>query len=662
MREKLTRALAYQQQGHLEEAMRLYIEILAVAPDTFDALHLLGVLFAQVGRLGEAEHLFTQALQVKPDNTAALLHLGNLFKDQKRHTEALAHYEQALALRPDYVFALTNRGIVLRELKRYTEALASYDRALALDAGNPDILYNRGNLLHEVGRFEEAIAAYDQALVRNPADPQLRQQRTLAERASRRWQNPRLNEVKPTIDTWDVFDTLLARYCIEPEAIFEHVARQTGQADFVALRQQAQAQLDLRGQPYDIFDIYAALAATLDDPTAAKRLLDAEITAELDNLIPIQRHLSRVSPSDLLVSDMYLPPHIVQSALALTTGASGKLPVVLGNWGKASGLIWPALSEMYNIRCHHGDNPHADQAVPARSGIACENVTDAQPSAWEKQVRDAGLPDLARVLRQVRLALITDEHSEPQRTVVGPLLTLFVLYSLALVDRHGSDSSYTFCSRDCDELLLVFGALFPTTRAAAIDFSRRLLNGQEHDDYFSKRLEAHSVIVDLISSGRSVHGFLTRTGAPSRSVDILLFLDDMLDLPGQETARQLRESSRLIVTLLSSSFDKTYSTLESMLEPGYPAVRDILPEPHSGALIKAYFPDDKLERERAFFSFKARAVATLLQALRQRQPDLSCAPDTLATLLRAAVTSILDQGEILEHFPTFRARETRNPY
>lgn len=662
MREKLVQALACHQQGRLNEAQRLYTEILEVAPDNFDALHLLGVLLAQLGRLQEAEQLVSQALQWQPDSTAALLHLGNVLKDQKRCSEALACYDRALAIRPDYAAALANRGIVLRELKRYAEALASYDRALALDPGNPDVFFNRGNLLLEVGRFEEAISNYDQALALNPEDANLRQQRTLAERASRRRQNPRLNEVKPTIDTWDVFDTLLARYCVEPEVILEEVARQSGQDDFVALRQQAQARLDALGKPYSLFDIYDALAASLGDSALARRLLEAEINAELDNLIPIQRNLARVSPRDLLVSDMYLPPAIVQRALALATGMSGSLPVVLGNWGKASGLIWPALTELYNLRCHHGDNPHADHAVPTGRGIVCERVSDAQLSAWEELVRVAGLPDLARVLRQVRLALITDAHGDVHQLVTGPLLTLFVLYCLSLIERHGRDSHYFFCSRDCDDLLLVFGTLFPTVRAEAIDFSRRLLNGLEHDDYFSGKLAAASVIVDLISSGRSLHGFLARTEVPMRSVDILLFLDDTLDAPEREERRQQQDAARLSVTLRSSSFDKTYSTLEAMLEPGYPAVRDLLPEPHSGALIKAFFLDDKLDRERAFFTFKAQAVATLMRTLRQRQPDLSCSPEAVAALLQAAVASILDQGDILAQFPTFRARETGNPY
>lgn len=246
--------------------------------------------------------------------------------------------------------------------------------------------------------------------------------------------------------------------------------------------------------------------------------------------------------------------------------------------------------------------------------------------------------------------------------VTGPLLTVFVLYGLSLVERHGRDSHYFFCSRDCNDLLLVCGTLFPTVRAEASDFSRRLLNGLEHDDYFSGKLVAASIVVDLISSGRSLYGFLARTEVPTSSVDILVFLDDTLDAPEQEARRHLEAAARLSVTLLSSSFEKTYSTLEAMLEPGYPAVRDLLAEPHSGALIKSFFLDDKLERERAFFTFKAQAVATLLRTQRQRQPDLSCSPEAVAALLQAAVASILDQGDIPAQFPTFRARETGNPY
>lgn len=662
MQEKLTQAFACHQQGHLDEAQRLYAEILNVAPNHFDALHLLGVLYSQTGRLEDAERLISLALQVAPDNTAALLHLGNVLKDQKRYTGALARYDQALDIRPDYVAALVNRGIILKELKRYTEALACNDRALALDPNNPDAFFNKGNLLQEMGLFEEAVTTYDQALAINSNDPQLRQQRTLAERASRRIQNPRLNEVRPTVDTWDIFDTLLARYCVEPEAIFEQIARQSGRGDFLALRQQAQARLDALGKPYNIFDIYDSIGEALGDPAAANCLLKFEIEAELDNLIPIQRNLVRIGTRDLLVSDMYLPPEVVQRALSLVSGLSANLPVVLGNWGKASGMIWPALGEFYNLRCHHGDNPHADHAAPMGRGIACEMVTDARLNSWEQQVRDSGLPDLARVLRQVRLALITDEHSVLHQMAVGPLLTIFVLYSVSLVERHGNDSRYYFCSRDCDDLLLIFGTLFPCVRAEAIDFSRRLLNGLEHDDYFSERLAEQSIIVDLISSGRSLRGFLDRSGADMHSIDIFLFLDEMPETPEQEARQRLRESARLCVTLTNSCFDNTYSTLEAMLEPGYPAVRDILPEPHSGALIKAFFPDDKLDRERAFSTFKSLAIKTMIRTLRQRQPDLSCSPGEASTLLKAAVAAILDHAEILEYFPTFRARETRNPY
>jgi tetratricopeptide (TPR) repeat protein len=516
--------------------------------------------------------------------------------------------------------------------------------------------------LESAGRFDEAIQAYDKALAINPDDPQIGQQRFLVERSSRRTHNHLLNSVKPTIDTWDVFDTLLARYCIEPEEIFKQIAIRFNHSEFIELRERAQNQLDALAKPYNVFDIYDRLGVLLGDASLARRFLEAEIEAELDNLIPIQRNLSRLQSNDLLVSDMYLTPEIVQRALLLVTEGRSDLPVVLGNWGKASGLIWPMLGEFYNLRRHHGDNPHADLAMPIARDIVCELITDAQPTEWEAKVRDAGLPELAQTLRQVRLSVITDEHHVLHQMVVGPLLTLFVLHSIALVEKYGENSHYFFCSRDCDDLLLIFGTIFPASRAEAIDFSRRLLNGQEHDAYFSGKLGEQSIIVDLISSGRSLLGFLQRIGATKHRLDILLFIDDLLEKPQQEALQKLREAKRLQNTMATSELQRTYSTLEAMIEAGYPAVNDMLLESYSGALIKAFFPNDKLDSEQDYFTFKSLAIKTLVKVLRHRKPQLFCSSGTMLTLITAAVTSIVANEEILKYFPTFIAREARNPY
>ena len=93
--------LALHQAGRLADAEKIYKQILAMQPDHFDSLHLLGVIFHQRGNHAEAVHQIGFALKRNPNNS----------------------------------FALNNRGVAFKELKRFEEALASYDRALDAAAG-----------------------------------------------------------------------------------------------------------------------------------------------------------------------------------------------------------------------------------------------------------------------------------------------------------------------------------------------------------------------------------------------------------------------------------------------------------------------------------------------------------------------------------------------
>ena len=168
--ELLKQALAFHQQGLLNDAKRLYEEILKAIPDHFDALHLLGVIAFQTANNSEAARFISRSLQISPLNSTALLNYGNVLKELKRHEEALASYDKAIAIRAGYANALSNRGVVLKELKRHEEALASYDKAIAIRPDYADAHYNRGNVLQELKRHEEALASYDKAIAIKPDD------------------------------------------------------------------------------------------------------------------------------------------------------------------------------------------------------------------------------------------------------------------------------------------------------------------------------------------------------------------------------------------------------------------------------------------------------------------------------------------------------------
>lgn len=163
---ELEQALNLHRRGQLDDAERLYQEILAVAPGRFDALQFLGMLELQKGRPEAAVELLAQALRIDPKHALAQFHLGCALQELKRDAEAVAAFDRAIAARPDLAEVWNNRANALRALGRREEALASADRAIALKPDFPAAHYNRGNVLRDLRRYDAALASYDRALAR----------------------------------------------------------------------------------------------------------------------------------------------------------------------------------------------------------------------------------------------------------------------------------------------------------------------------------------------------------------------------------------------------------------------------------------------------------------------------------------------------------------
>ncbi len=150
----------------------MYQEVLTLAPDHFDALHLRGVLLHQQHRNDVALGLIQRAIELNPGVAAAHSNVGLVLQALGRLEDAVASYDRALALKPDYAEALFNRGNALLNLKRATQALDSYDRALALRPADAGMLNGRGIALSSLGRNEEALASLDRALAARQAYPE----------------------------------------------------------------------------------------------------------------------------------------------------------------------------------------------------------------------------------------------------------------------------------------------------------------------------------------------------------------------------------------------------------------------------------------------------------------------------------------------------------
>ncbi len=165
-------ALQHHQAGRLDDAERLYRQVLAADCRHSDSLNLLGVVAAQRGRHDLAVDMIGKAIAINATIPAYHCNLGAALKEHGRLDEAVACYRRALTLKPDYPEAHNNLGAALAELKRLDEAAACYRAALDLRPDFPGAHNSLGNLLRQTGRLEAAVACYRRALELRPGDPE----------------------------------------------------------------------------------------------------------------------------------------------------------------------------------------------------------------------------------------------------------------------------------------------------------------------------------------------------------------------------------------------------------------------------------------------------------------------------------------------------------
>jgi len=166
--EALAIALEHHQAGRLDLAAEIYRRIIAVEPDTAEAIHLLGVASHQQGRHEAATEHIRRAIHLDPGQASFHNNLGEAYRALGQQAEAAACFRRAIELKPDYALAHYNLGSLLQEQGNVGEAIAAHQRAIGLNPGLPKAPYNRGLALQSRGKHDAAIACYQQAIAIRP--------------------------------------------------------------------------------------------------------------------------------------------------------------------------------------------------------------------------------------------------------------------------------------------------------------------------------------------------------------------------------------------------------------------------------------------------------------------------------------------------------------
>jgi predicted O-linked N-acetylglucosamine transferase (SPINDLY family) len=169
----LEKGIFLHKKNSLDEAKKIYKEIIEIEKENFQAMHLLGVVFFQQKDYDQGIQFIEKSLQINNKNYSALNNLGNIFLELKKYPEAIEKYKKALALNKNYIAAIYNLGNVYKAISQYKIALEYYYKAIISDPKFFDAYYDYAELLERTGRTEDALIYYSKLLELSPEYPYL---------------------------------------------------------------------------------------------------------------------------------------------------------------------------------------------------------------------------------------------------------------------------------------------------------------------------------------------------------------------------------------------------------------------------------------------------------------------------------------------------------
>jgi hypothetical protein len=285
------------------------------------------------------------------------------------------------------------------------------------------------------------------------------------------------------VQSFDIFDTLLARTVKVPSDLFDIIEQKFPYPNFKQIR--LLAEKNCNGT---MDGIYSNIQQLTNEPKEIIQILrEFELQIEMENTIPIMTNIARINDGDILVSDMYLSHDEIRRLLDRHK-INPNTTLYVSPGGKYNGSMWNKLVQEYRILSHTGDNYHSDILMAAKYNIPNNHTVYHMFRVLETFFVTRNF-EISTFLRKFRLMNPYKEKSdewytyEVQICINIPIL-IFICHKLAEILEKENRTTVLFLSRDGCLLIKLFSFIYPQYKAVYLH-SSRIINLQFTDDYIS---------------------------------------------------------------------------------------------------------------------------------------------------------------------------------
>ena len=169
MFDKYNEAFNLHKAGKLDEAERLYLEIIENDDKNAEVLNLLGMIYLQKFQLTKAEEYILRAISISA-NKYFFENLAKVYLEKEDTQKAIDLYTELLKISPDEFDYLFNIASAYKLAKNIDKSIEYYKKAAEVNPKNPDTYHNLGHIYDNEGNSAESIKYYEKALELAPDD------------------------------------------------------------------------------------------------------------------------------------------------------------------------------------------------------------------------------------------------------------------------------------------------------------------------------------------------------------------------------------------------------------------------------------------------------------------------------------------------------------
>lgn len=193
------RAVAFNRNGNIEEAVKLLVQALAVHPNFQDGLKELGKLYMDEKDWVKAAAVYKHLVELTND-PVDFSHLGLSLYKASEFEEAARAYQAAITLDPARSQRYISLGQIYRDAKKDLLALIAFNHAVQLEPENVEFLLLVADTNIDMQNFADAKAVLQTAVKLNPMSKIARKLLKMVEDKEKELDIPKDAAVSPHIE------------------------------------------------------------------------------------------------------------------------------------------------------------------------------------------------------------------------------------------------------------------------------------------------------------------------------------------------------------------------------------------------------------------------------------------------------------------------------